>query len=384
MGLKDLIKKGAFVDILRGMSVTGTYFVVDKVTVEYPEEKLQPYPRFRGAHALLTDPETGDTKCVACMLCATICPSRCISIVGEQMPEGRSRPASFDLDLSRCIFCGLVRGGLPRGGHRDDPAIRAGHLRQERLLPRQGEADRQRGLRAQRAVRAAGGRGGVDERGGSRGRRGGCGRRGECAAVRRTGSHDREDPLHHLCGFSRSPAGLGVITRKNVVHALLLLVFTFLNVAAIFFLTQAYFLAVVQILVYAGAILVLFVFVIMLLNLRTFEQEEQTHRRQRWVALGLSVLVLAEFVVVLAGVTFTSARGGFTPEAIGAAGGSTKVFGEALFNHMLLPFEVASVVLLVAMVGAIILVKKQKSAGVSHSDLGARRTVHRQDSEEEV
>ena len=157
--------------------------------------------------------------------------------------------------------------------------------------------------------------------------------------------------------------GIGTITRRNVVHALLLLVFTFLNIAVIFFLTQAYFLAVIQILVYAGAIMVLFFFVVMLLNLRTFEEEEQTHRRQRWVALGLSVLVLAEFVVVLAGVTFTSARGGFTPEAMSQAGGGTRVFGVALFNNMLLPFEVASVVLLVAMVGAIVLVKRERVAG---------------------
>jgi NADH-quinone oxidoreductase subunit J len=158
---------------------------------------------------------------------------------------------------------------------------------------------------------------------------------------------------------------VATITRKNMVHALLLLVFTVLNVAAIFFLSQAYFLAVVQILVYAGAIMVLFLFVIMLLNLRTFEQEEQTHRKQRWLALALSVLVLAEFVVVLAGVTFTSARGGFSPEAISAAGGGTKVFGESLFNQMLLPFEVASVVLLVAMIGAIILVRREKLAGAA-------------------
>ena len=157
--------------------------------------------------------------------------------------------------------------------------------------------------------------------------------------------------------------GLGTITRRNVVHGLLLLVFTFLNVAAIFFLTQAYFLAVIQILVYAGAIMVLFVFVIMLLNLRTFEQEEQTHRRQRWIAAALSVLVLVEFVVVLAGVTFTSVRGGLTPETMADLGGGTKVFGDALFNNMLLPFEVASVVLLVAMVGAIVLVKREKTAG---------------------
>ena len=107
---------------------------------------------------------------------------------------------------------------------------------------------------------------------------------------------------------------LGTITRKNIIHALLLLIFTFLNVAAIFFLTQAYFVAMIQILVYAGAIMVLFVFVIMFLNLRTFQEEEQTHRRQRLTALVLAVLMLAEFVVVLAGVTFTSAKGGFSPD----------------------------------------------------------------------
>jgi len=113
MNLVDIIKKGTFVDILRGMSVTGTYFVVDKVTVEYPKEKLQTYPRFRGVQALLSDPDTGDTKCVACMLCATICPSRCISVEGEQTPEGRSRPATFDLDLSHCVYCGLCEEVCP-------------------------------------------------------------------------------------------------------------------------------------------------------------------------------------------------------------------------------------------------------------------------------
>jgi NADH-quinone oxidoreductase subunit I len=113
MGLVDIIKKGAFVDILRGMSVTGTYFVLDKVTVEYPKEKLRTYPRFRGVQALLSDPATGDVKCVACMLCATICPSHCITIVGEQTPGGRSRPATFDLDLSRCLFCGLCEEVCP-------------------------------------------------------------------------------------------------------------------------------------------------------------------------------------------------------------------------------------------------------------------------------
>jgi NADH-quinone oxidoreductase subunit J len=171
-----------------------------------------------------------------------------------------------------------------------------------------------------------------------------------------------EKILFLVFGVLAVAGGLGTVTRRNVVHALLFLIFSFINIAAIYFLTKAYFLAVVQILVYAGAILVLFVFVIMFLNLRTFHEEEQTHRYQRWIAPILAVLVLAEFVVILAGITFTSAKGGFTPEVVAAAGGSTKVFSDAIFNTMLLPFEVASVVLLVAMVGAIVLVRREKGS----------------------
>lgn len=159
--------------------------------------------------------------------------------------------------------------------------------------------------------------------------------------------------------------GLGTITRRNIVHGLLFLVFTFLNVAAIFFLSQAYFLAVVQILVYAGAIMVLFVFVIMFLNLRTFQFEEQTHRRQRWVALGLSVLALVEFVAVLAGTIFTSAHAGLSPEVVQQTGSPIRVFAWSLFERTLLPFEIASAVLLVAMIGAILLVKKEKGGDVA-------------------
>jgi NADH-quinone oxidoreductase subunit J len=178
--------------------------------------------------------------------------------------------------------------------------------------------------------------------------------------------------------------GIATVTWRNVVHGLLFLVFTLLNVAALFFLSQAYFLAVIQILVYAGAIMVLFFFVVMLLNLRNFQEQEQVHRKQRWLALGLSVLVLAEFVVVLAGITFTSAHGGFSPDAIANAGGGTRAFGEVLFDRMLLPFEVASVVLLVAMVGAIVLVRRERAAGVATRTWGPGEEPSPDSTEEEV
>lgn len=152
---------------------------------------------------------------------------------------------------------------------------------------------------------------------------------------------------------------LGVITRSNVIHGLLLLVFTFLNVAGIFLLTEAHFLAVIQVLVYAGAILVLFAFVVMFLNLREFQQLEQLHPKQKWAVLVLAPLMLAEFIFVVTGATYASVKGGLSPEVIAERGGNVQVLGEVLFNEMLLPFEMASLILLVGMVGAILLAHKE-------------------------
>jgi len=158
---------------------------------------------------------------------------------------------------------------------------------------------------------------------------------------------------------------LGVITRKNIVHALILLIFTFLNVAAIFILTEAFFLAVLQVLVYAGAIMVLFTFVIMFLNLREFAEMEQLHPTQKWAALILAPIMLAEFVYVFVSASFSSVGGDWTPEAIASAGGNVKAMGITLFNDMLLPFEVAGLMLLAAMVGAIVLGRKEEEECVS-------------------
>ncbi|GAB4242509.1 MAG: NADH-quinone oxidoreductase subunit NuoI [Thermoleophilia bacterium] len=114
MGLKDVLKKATFYEILQGMSVTGSYFVSDKVTVEYPKEKIIPYPRFRGVHCLISDPETGELNCDACHLCATICPSGCIYVESSEGPDGSKQLDSFIIDLTRCVFCGFCEEVCPR------------------------------------------------------------------------------------------------------------------------------------------------------------------------------------------------------------------------------------------------------------------------------
>src|SRR5680860_1337048 len=146
---------------------------------------------------------------------------------------------------------------------------------------------------------------------------------------------------------------LGVITRKNIVHALILLIFTFLNVAAIFILTEAFFLVV------------LFTFVIMFLNLREFAEMEQLHPTQKWAALILAPIMLAEFVYVFVSASCSSVVGDWTLDAIAPPGRNVKAMGITLFNDMLLPFEVAGLMLLAAMVGAIVLGRKEEEECVS-------------------
>jgi NADH-quinone oxidoreductase subunit J len=150
-------------------------------------------------------------------------------------------------------------------------------------------------------------------------------------------------------------AGLMVIVSRNVMHSAIYLVLAFLAVAGIYVLLTAEFVAVVQVLVYAGGIVVLFLFLIMLVNLR----EALGGRRLRLHAVvsgGLALLVVAQ-------VLYIYADGGPAPLGRGALllteGGNLQAVGWALYRDYLLPFEIASVLLLVAMVGAIVLARQK-------------------------
>ena len=120
---------GYFWELIKGTLITARHFVVNMVfhtlnfvgirtkrrgavTIQYPERKKELAARHRSLHRLMKR-EDGKPRCVACMLCATICPSQCIYIAGEVTPEGRSRPATFELDLARCIFCGMCEEVCP-------------------------------------------------------------------------------------------------------------------------------------------------------------------------------------------------------------------------------------------------------------------------------
>jgi NADH-quinone oxidoreductase subunit J len=148
-------------------------------------------------------------------------------------------------------------------------------------------------------------------------------------------------------------SGVMVIGSRNAVHSAIYLVLSFLSVAGLYVLLQAEFVAAVQVLVYAGGIMVLFLFVIMLVNLKD--------------ALGARVRLHGTVSGLLgAGVAglllYVYSRGSVAPavgERLLKQGGNLQAVGQALYLDYLLPFEVASILLLVAMIGAIVLARQK-------------------------
>jgi len=153
---------------------------------------------------------------------------------------------------------------------------------------------------------------------------------------------------------------VGVIAFRSPVHAALSLLGTFVAVAGLFVLAHAEFLAAVQIFVYAGGIMVLFLFVIMLVNVRTIPREPQYLVRLAPAAVVVALLLAACLGAGLwAAVHGAPASAAALTQVGGQAAGNTEAVGWSLYRDYLLPFEVVSIVLLVAMIGAIVMGRKE-------------------------
>lgn len=149
-----------------------------------------------------------------------------------------------------------------------------------------------------------------------------------------------------------------VVSTRDTVHSVLFLVLDFLFVAALYVLLGAQFLAAIQVLVYAGGIVVLYLFVVMLVNLkRPPEAYADPHRRTE-LGFWLAAAVLVELGAIA---TYGYGRPA-APAVVAAAppvAGNTEQVGWLLYTSYLIPFEIASMLLLVAMIGAIVLAKRE-------------------------
>jgi NADH-quinone oxidoreductase subunit J len=147
-----------------------------------------------------------------------------------------------------------------------------------------------------------------------------------------------------------------VITCKNPINSALALVMTFFCLATYYVMLDAPFMAAVQVMVYAGAIMVLIVFTIMLLNIRVDATKKHSHKIVMGSIIGFFTLINTAFIIIKSHVA--QPNGPLTGEIIRQQG-HTELIGREMFTNFLLPFEITSILLLVAIVGAVILAKKK-------------------------
>ena len=161
--------------------------------------------------------------------------------------------------------------------------------------------------------------------------------------------------LFYFLSFFGVLCALLVVLSKNPVHSVLYLVLTFFSIAGHYLLLKAEFLAVVHIIVYAGAIMVLFLYVIMMLNLNHEAEPHKSNLLKVAAAICAGLLLL----VLVAGLKGVDAMPAQTAQDNGI--GLIRNLGKVLFKDYLLPFEVTSILLLAAMVGAVMLGKEDKN-----------------------
>ena len=197
------------------------------------------YPRFRGRHRLHRFEDTGLEKCVGCSLCAAACPADCIRVVAaENTPEhrvsaGERYAAVYEINLARCIFCGYCEIACPFDAITMGNDFEMSRLRAPGPHLHQGDAPG----RAVRAHAAA--------------------PRGRVASTRAMA-----EVFFFIAGIGAVCGAVGVVMVRNPFYSVLALVFHLLSLAALFLLLQAQFVAAAQVVVYAGAVMVLYVFVV--------------------------------------------------------------------------------------------------------------------------
>jgi NADH-quinone oxidoreductase subunit J len=165
--------------------------------------------------------------------------------------------------------------------------------------------------------------------------------------------------LFFLFAAAALAGGLGVVMSRNPVHSALWLVLTLVSIAVLFLLQDAQLVAIVQIIVYAGAIVVLFLFVIMLLGVDRRESLTESIPMQRPAAVALGALLLAEIVFLVGHEWATGAKVGATYAIEGGGrGNNIERVASVLFTDFLWPFQITAALLVIAVVGAVVLARR--------------------------
>jgi len=167
-----------------------------------------------------------------------------------------------------------------------------------------------------------------------------------------------DSALFYIFALLTLGGGILTITRRSPVHSAIWLITSLLGVAGLYLLQRAEFLAGVQIILYVGGIMVLFVFVIMLVNLDAAAKERRFNS-QKWIAAVCVAAVIAQAVWFVAQGAGRFKLAQPSPAGAGEGLGNSEQISRVLFSQYLLPFELASILLLVAIIGAVVMAKKR-------------------------
>ena len=339
---------GAMLGNLKGLVVTLKTMLRTPVTAQYPNQadRLAIADRFMGFPALTWDYTSEEPYCTGCMVCIRECPTQCMTAEMKDNPkhetaESRRRKIidMFEINLGRCILCGICvdvcnfdaiemsheheLSRYQRNANRVDlpELLEMGkkHQVDTGLGTDTGEEHRRSGQGDQEAE-------------------GGSGRLMVTTSL----------VLFYIAGALTIGGALGVVMTRNIVYAAFALLASLMGVAGVFLLAFAEFLALVQVLIYGGAIVILILFALMLTRIEDFAH--LSDNRQWPLAV---VVALAIFGLMTAAILGTS-----VPASAERQGVPLEVLGESLFVTWAVPFEMASLVLLVALIGAVVLVRE--------------------------
>jgi NADH-quinone oxidoreductase subunit J len=186
----------------------------------------------------------------------------------------------------------------------------------------------------------------------------------------------------YLFAFIAVAAAVMVISARNPVHSVLFLILTFFNAAALFVLMGAEFLAMILIVVYVGAVAVMFLFVVMMLDIN-FAELRQGFLQYLPIGGLVGLVLLAELLIILGGWTLApdAAIGGSAPTPAPATITNTDALGQLIYTHYFYLFQASGVVLLIAMIGAIVLTFRRRP-GVRRQNISEQLRRHPGDSVE--
>ncbi len=368
---------GQFFAPVAGFGVTFATMFRKVPTQEYPEVKRPTAKRFHGRHQLNRHPD-GLEKCVGCELCAWACPADAIYVEGaDNIPGARFSPGErygrvYQINYLRCIFCGLCIEACPTRaltmtneyemadtarqpliyekhqllapvGPDMPPAVPdGGGYGGARLLPRPGHRCHPGPEGLRRRARAGGAAGGP--------------------AVNPTPAPEMitgmEVTLFWVMAAIAVVGALGLLFARKAVHAAMAMAMVMVSLGVIYIAQRAEFVGIIQVFVYSGAVMMLFLFVVMLIGVDASDSMVETLRGQRlWAAL-LGLLLIVGAVMALTSVRWPTPD--VTLEDGAQSEGTVTALAREIFERQVLPFEVLGALLVIAVMGAMVLAHRER------------------------